>query len=73
MTLSSNNRNSEAFGEGYGDFIIESSDGIFFHVSSFLLGYISPVFRDMFSLGSEKHEGIYLYLIITIPDTNEHL
>jgi hypothetical protein len=47
-------RQSETFHEGYGDFAIKSSDGVIFHMPSFLLSYMSPVFKDMFALGPPR-------------------
>lgn len=44
-------RQSKTFCEGYGDFGLQSSDGVVFYISRFLLAYASPVFRDMFDLG----------------------
>lgn len=44
-------RPSKVFCEGYGDFALQSSDGVVFYISSFLLAYASPVFGDMFNLG----------------------
>jgi hypothetical protein len=43
---------SKAFYEGYGDFALQSSDGVIFHISRFLLAYASPVFEDMFNLAA---------------------
>ncbi|CAG7854556.1 SubName: Full=Uncharacterized protein {ECO:0000313/EMBL:CCA74502.1} [Serendipita indica DSM 11827] len=45
-------RRSKTFFEGYGDFELQSSDGVVFQISRFLLAYSSPVFSDMFSLAS---------------------
>ncbi|PVF96029.1 hypothetical protein CPB86DRAFT_663839, partial [Serendipita vermifera] len=43
---------SETFPEGYGDFAFQSSDGVIFHFPQFLLSFVSPVFKDMFELGT---------------------
>jgi hypothetical protein len=45
-------QHSKTFCEGYGNFTIESSDGILFHLSHFLLAYASPVFQDMLDIGT---------------------
>lgn len=41
---------SERFPEGYGDFVLQSSDGVQFHVPKYIMSHSSPVFKDMFSL-----------------------
>jgi len=43
---------SARFPDGYGDFALQSSDGVVFHIAKFLLGYTSPVFRDMFEISA---------------------
>lgn len=47
-------RHAASFPEGYGDFALLSSDKVVFHISKFLLGYASPVFSDMFDLGTSS-------------------
>ncbi|CCA73445.1 hypothetical protein PIIN_07399 [Serendipita indica DSM 11827] len=49
-----NMKHSPEFPVGYGEFILISSDNVVFHFPHFLLGHVSPVFRDMFSLSSSE-------------------
>ncbi|KAG8754485.1 hypothetical protein FRC14_005019 [Serendipita sp. 396] len=49
-------RYSKIFCEGYGDFRLQSSDGVIFVFPQWLLSYSSPVFQDMFQLGDSKLE-----------------
>jgi hypothetical protein len=42
---------SSLFPEGYGDFALESQDGVICHFPSQILGHMSPVFNDMLTLG----------------------
>jgi hypothetical protein len=53
MTL----QESKRFPKTYGDFSMQSSDGIVFYFPRSLLAYMSPVFDDMFSLGSGVRRG----------------
>lgn len=48
---------SETFPVGYGDLTLQSGDGEFFHFSSFLLAYSSPVFKDMLELARTTISG----------------
>jgi len=41
---------STLFPPGYGDFALQSSDGLICHISRHILAYMSETFRDMFSL-----------------------
>jgi hypothetical protein len=43
-------RDSTIFPPGYGDFALESSDGLICHFPRHLLAYMSETFRDMSSL-----------------------
>lgn len=45
---------SEDFPLGYGDFIMQSSDGVIFHFPKAILSYMSPVFEDMFKLATSE-------------------
>jgi hypothetical protein len=47
---------SDVFCEGYGDFALQSSDGVTFYFPSFLLSYISPVFKDMIAAGDTANK-----------------
>ncbi|PVF96033.1 hypothetical protein CPB86DRAFT_685656, partial [Serendipita vermifera] len=42
---------SVEFPEGYGDFILKSSDGILFHFPRLFLAHASAVFSDMLNIG----------------------
>lgn len=42
---------STLFPEGYGDFALESQDGVICYFPSQILGHMSPVFKDMITLG----------------------
>jgi hypothetical protein len=43
---------ADNFPGGYGDFAVQSSDGVIFHFPQFLLSFVSPVFRDMYEMGN---------------------
>jgi hypothetical protein len=45
------NTYSKEFPEGYGDFILQSTDGMIFHFPRFLLSHMSPIFKDMYQAG----------------------
>ncbi|KAG8809333.1 hypothetical protein FRC18_004602 [Serendipita sp. 400] len=45
-------RDSEDFPVGYGDIQLISSDRVIFHFHQWLLMYMSPVFKDMFTIGN---------------------
>ncbi|KAG8805655.1 hypothetical protein FRC18_006547 [Serendipita sp. 400] len=47
-------RDSEEFPVGYGDIRLISSDQVIFHFQQWLLMYMSPVFKDMFTIGDAK-------------------
>ncbi|KAG8760964.1 hypothetical protein FRC14_000565 [Serendipita sp. 396] len=47
-------RDSEEFPAGYGDIQLISSDRAIFHFQQWLLMYMSPVFKDMFTIGDAK-------------------
>ncbi|KAG8847978.1 hypothetical protein FRB91_011282 [Serendipita sp. 411] len=47
-------RDSEEFPVGYGDIRLISSDRVIFHFQQWLLMYMSPVFKDMFTIGNAK-------------------
>ncbi|KAG8805285.1 hypothetical protein FRC17_005591 [Serendipita sp. 399] len=51
-----NIRHSKIFCEGYGDFKLQSSDGVIFFFPKWLLSYSSPVFQDMFQLGESNSD-----------------
>lgn len=51
---------SQRFSEGYGDFQLVSSDSIVFHFPKFLLSHCSPVFRDMFAVGTQTDKPLIL-------------
>ncbi|CAG8513831.1 12919_t:CDS:1 [Acaulospora colombiana] len=54
---------SSEFPTGYGDFEILSSDNVAFSFPSGILAHVSPVFKDMFSIGSNntnRHEALRL-------------
>lgn len=53
IATNSDHRESETFCKGYGDIAFQSSDGVVFHLSSFLLAYMSPIFKDMIDLGAK--------------------
>ena len=46
-------RDSTKFPPGYGDFTLQCSDNVICHFPRHLLEYMSPVFKDMFSLDAE--------------------
>ncbi|PVG00432.1 hypothetical protein CPB86DRAFT_871951 [Serendipita vermifera] len=48
---------SERFPKTYGNFPMQSNDGVIFHFPHVLLAYMSPVFNDMFSLSSTRGQG----------------
>ncbi|PVF96024.1 hypothetical protein CPB86DRAFT_551388 [Serendipita vermifera] len=48
---------SNQFPPDYGDFGIESDDGVQFHVPRTLLIQASPIFRDMFAFGTNDEKG----------------
>lgn len=49
MSVKRKPTHSKTFGPTYGDFAIQSADGIIFHFPQFLLSHASPVFKDMFA------------------------
>ncbi|KAG8798497.1 hypothetical protein FRC17_007413, partial [Serendipita sp. 399] len=49
-------RDSEAFPQGYGDMRLVTSDRVVFYFQRWLLAYMSPVFKDMFTIGDGKNE-----------------
>lgn len=50
LTIIQGMRHSELFPEGYGDFVLKSSDGVIFHFPRYLLSHVSPVFKDMLEI-----------------------
>jgi hypothetical protein len=49
---------SSKFPPDYGDFIIESSEGVKLHIPRNLLMQASPIFHDMFALGTNEEKSI---------------
>lgn len=43
------------FPAGYGDLKLQSSDGVIFYFSGFLLAYSSPIFKDMFEVVAKSN------------------
>jgi len=43
---------SKEFPQGYGDFILQSSDHVLFYFSPAILAYVSPFFKDMFAISN---------------------
>lgn len=54
-TTSLETQNSASFPPGYGDLIIQTADMVVFHFPSFLLGHVSPIFKDMFVIGEPQN------------------
>jgi hypothetical protein len=51
---------SSLFPEGYGDFALESEDGVICYFPSQILGHMSPVFKDMLALGDRATSHVKL-------------
>ncbi|PVG01572.1 hypothetical protein CPB86DRAFT_79541 [Serendipita vermifera] len=65
MTDSHSIQYSTEFPSEYGDFELQSSDGIAFSFPRGILGHISPVFKDMFSIGISNDSNSQQPLLLT--------